>query len=115
MTTYLRKRQVRTRYGEVSDRSIDRMVQDGRLPKPKYFGGNRIPYWSETELDVNDRAAVTRPQPQFNRLLSEISAAATAQEAKAILHLAQVAGRVKLQGLTEAQRAELQDAISEKA
>jgi predicted DNA-binding transcriptional regulator AlpA len=111
---YLRKRQVRARYGEVSDRTIDRMVADGRLPKPVYFG-NRIPFWSESELDASDRAAALRPQPQFNRLLSEISAAATAREAKAILHLAQVAGRVKLQVLTEAQRAELQDAISEKS
>jgi hypothetical protein len=57
---WLRKRQVGERYGDVDDRTVDRMKLDGRIPPPTYFG--RIPMWAEDELDASDRQA-TRTRP----------------------------------------------------
>jgi len=57
---YLRKREVAERYGDVHERSIDRMRQDGRIPQPVYLPGSRIPLWDEDALDENDRRAVVR-------------------------------------------------------
>jgi predicted DNA-binding transcriptional regulator AlpA len=61
----VRKRQVRERYGNCSDRTIDRMVENGKLPPPKHPLGNKVPYWSLTELDASDAAAAAayRRQP----------------------------------------------------
>jgi hypothetical protein len=53
---WLRKRQVRERYGEVTDRTVERAVKDGRIPPPEFPFGNRIPYWSEEALEANERA-----------------------------------------------------------
>ena len=61
--TWKRKKHLRTRYGEVSDRTLERMVEDGRLPKPEYPFGNRIPAWREDVLDAHDRAAVVASRP----------------------------------------------------
>jgi predicted DNA-binding transcriptional regulator AlpA len=58
-TRYLRKIQVAERYG-VTKRMVDKMVEEGRLPKPTYPTSDRIPLWNEQALDDNDRAAVTR-------------------------------------------------------
>jgi hypothetical protein len=55
---YLRKKHLRRRYGDMTDRSIERMVKDGRLPPPDLYQG-RIPLWAEDVLDEHDaRAAV---------------------------------------------------------
>jgi hypothetical protein len=60
---YLRKKQVRVRYGYESDRSIERAVGDGRLPRPTMSLG-RFPLWAEDILDAHDaraaRAQVSR-------------------------------------------------------
>jgi predicted DNA-binding transcriptional regulator AlpA len=56
-TVWLRKRQMRERYGYCSDRTIDRMVKSGKLPPPQYVLGNSVPFWSEAELDASDKAA----------------------------------------------------------
>jgi hypothetical protein len=53
---YLRKKQVARRYGDVHERTIPRMVADGRLPPPDLFNG-RFPLWSEDLLDAHDRKA----------------------------------------------------------
>ncbi len=58
---WLRKRQVGQRYGDVDDRTVDRMKLDGRLPPPTYFG--RIPMWCEDELDERDRQATRERRP----------------------------------------------------
>lgn len=50
---YLRKKQVRDRYGYESDRSIDRAVAQNRLPPPDIYQG-RFPLWSEETLDDHD-------------------------------------------------------------
>ena len=42
-----------TRYGR-SDRTIDRWVDTGVLPKPIYIRGLR--YWDEADLDARDAA-----------------------------------------------------------
>jgi hypothetical protein len=55
---WLRKRQVRARYGDITDRTVERMVKDGRLPKPKFPLGNRLPFWDEQTLDEHDRVVV---------------------------------------------------------
>jgi hypothetical protein len=59
---WLRKRKVGERYGGVSDRTVDRMAEDGRIPPPEYLPGSRIPLWDEQKLDANDRRTVAQPQ-----------------------------------------------------
>jgi hypothetical protein len=111
----LRKRAVRRRYGEASDRTIERRVDAYLIPKPKYFG-TKVPYWSEAKLDRNDHVLANQPEhvrEQFKRLLAEVAAAATSAEARGILHVAQANGQ--LDRLTEAQVEGLQDAIAEKS
>jgi hypothetical protein len=52
-----RKRQVRERYGNCSDRTIDRMVKANKLPPPEYPLGTKTPFWDEAKLDESDSAA----------------------------------------------------------
>jgi hypothetical protein len=56
-TVWVRKRQVRERYGNCSDRTIDRMVEKGKLPPPHHPLSNKVPFWSLAELDASDKAA----------------------------------------------------------
>jgi hypothetical protein len=58
--TYLRKRQVAQRYGNVALRSIERAVQDGRIPPPEYPCGENTPLWDLEKLEANERAAAIR-------------------------------------------------------
>jgi hypothetical protein len=53
---YLRKKAIAARYGNIHERSIARMVGDGRLPPPDLYNG-RFPLWSEDMLDRHDRKA----------------------------------------------------------
>jgi hypothetical protein len=58
---WLRKPRVKKRY-DCTDRTIERMVKDGRLPPPHYQPGSRTPLWDEDELEENDRrATLERP------------------------------------------------------
>jgi predicted DNA-binding transcriptional regulator AlpA len=57
MSKLLHMRAICTRYG-VSDRTIDRWVEAGELPKPMYIQGRR--YWDESELAQRDEARKTR-------------------------------------------------------
>jgi len=59
---FLRKRQVAKRYGDIAERTVERMAEDGRIPKPFYLMGSRIPLWDNEALDENDRAAAARPR-----------------------------------------------------
>jgi hypothetical protein len=61
---WYRKAQVGARYGGVCGRTIDRAVEDGRLPAPKYPFGNKIPYWDGDDLDAHDRSLVFSDRPQ---------------------------------------------------
>jgi hypothetical protein len=56
---WYRKAQVATRY-ESCGRTIDRAVEDGRLPPPKFPLGNKVPYWDGDELDAHDRNLAAR-------------------------------------------------------
>src|SRR5262245_30668482 len=110
-----RKAQLCLRYGDVTDRTVDRMVGDFRSPKPDYYG-SRIPFWGEEKLDRNDRILAAQSdhvRAEFKRLLQEVTAAATAAEARGILHVAQLNN--KLDGLTEAQIEGLHDTVNEKS
>jgi hypothetical protein len=51
---WLRKRQVRERYGDVVDRTVERAVKAGRLPPPAFPFGNRIPFWDEERLEAHE-------------------------------------------------------------
>ena len=57
---WLRKRQVRERYGDVCDRTVERAINSGRLPPPQFPFGNRIPFWDEETLEAHERAAVLK-------------------------------------------------------
>ena len=52
---YLRKKQVRARYDDISGRTLWRLVRDGRLPEPEYPLNPRIPFWDEDKLEASDR------------------------------------------------------------
>jgi hypothetical protein len=56
---WLRKKSVAERY-EVDERTVDRMKEDGRIPKPTYRG--RLPMWDVDKLDASDRAAALQPR-----------------------------------------------------
>jgi hypothetical protein len=53
---YLRKRQVRQRYGDCTDRTIERKVKLGLLPAPEFPLGPNVPMWDEEVLDAHDQA-----------------------------------------------------------
>jgi hypothetical protein len=57
---WLRKREVRERYGNVVDRTVERAVRDGRLPPPQFPFGNRIPLWDLEALEAHERAAAMK-------------------------------------------------------
>jgi predicted DNA-binding transcriptional regulator AlpA len=57
---FLRKSKVAQRY-DIDERTVDRMRNDSRLPKPIYRG--RLPMWAEDELDASDREAAKRSRP----------------------------------------------------
>ena len=59
MSSYSKKRDVCRRYGGVTPRTIERAVEAGRLPPPKFPFGNTTPLWDNDELDAHDRAAAT--------------------------------------------------------
>jgi hypothetical protein len=52
---YLRRLDLAERYG-CTDRNIDLMVRDGRLPQPTLKRG-RFPLWDEDVIDAADREA----------------------------------------------------------
>ena len=85
---YLRKRQVATRYGGVTPRSIERAVEDGRIPAPIYPIGANTPLWDLETLEAAERAAVLRKDTSYTswcgQLVSRI-ATATRDEAATIL------------------------------
>jgi len=55
---FLRKSQLARRYS-VHERTIDRMADDGRIPKPIYRG--KFPLWDESKLETYERRAVIEP------------------------------------------------------
>jgi predicted DNA-binding transcriptional regulator AlpA len=57
---FLRKSAVAERYS-CDERTIDRMKNDGRLPRPIYRG--KFPLWDCEDLDASDRAAALAPRP----------------------------------------------------
>ena len=57
---WLRKAQVRERYGDICDRTLERAVNDGRLPPPEFPFLNRVPFWREEVLEEHERAAVLK-------------------------------------------------------
>jgi hypothetical protein len=63
-TVWLRNEQQRLRYSVKSNRALERMREQGRLPPSQYPFGNGIPANTEEELDAWDRAAVARPRPR---------------------------------------------------
>ncbi len=56
MSKLLHLRAVCARYG-ISDRTVDRWVEAGELPKPIYIQGRR--YWDADELGQRDDARKT--------------------------------------------------------
>jgi len=63
MKTFLRKLQLAKRYG-VSERTIDRMRRQRRIPPPDLYAG-RFPLWWDETIEGNERAAALRiPAPK---------------------------------------------------
>jgi hypothetical protein len=75
---YLRKRHLRVRYADVHDRTIERMVKDGRLPLPEFPFGNRIPAWDEEKLSEHERklaGLIKQPKSKTTAADSKVTAA----------------------------------------
>jgi predicted DNA-binding transcriptional regulator AlpA len=53
---WLRKPHVGLRYG-ISERSVDRKVEQGKLPKPHFPIGENLPLWDRAELEKHDAHA----------------------------------------------------------
>jgi hypothetical protein len=71
------KRQVAQRYGNITPRSVERAVADGRLPAPDYPLGPHRPFWDLAKLEANERAAAIRSgKPQAPSQQSEENTAA---------------------------------------
>ncbi len=58
-TTYSRLKQLRARYGGVSEMWIKRRLHDAAFPKPIFFGSKER-FWDNGELEVWDRAMIER-------------------------------------------------------
>lgn len=60
---FLSAAQVRRRYGDVSDMTLNRWLLDERMafPRPLYF--QRMRYWSEEDLEAWERTRAQRPRP----------------------------------------------------
>jgi hypothetical protein len=56
MKRYLRRHDLAARY-RCTDRNIDLMVRDGRLPPPTLNYGRR-PLWDEEDIEAAERAAL---------------------------------------------------------
>ncbi len=55
----LRQQSLATRY-DCTVRSVQRMIDDGRIPPPDFYLG-RVPYWNEETLEANERSAAIAP------------------------------------------------------
>jgi hypothetical protein len=55
---WLRKKQLRERYGDVVDKTIERAVKDGRIPPPEFPFDNKVPFWDEETLEAHERAVI---------------------------------------------------------
>jgi hypothetical protein len=73
---YLRKAHLRTRYGDVTYRTIERMVKSGALPPPEFPLGNRIPAWDEAVLDKWDQRQAVANAAAAERASGKLKAAA---------------------------------------
>jgi hypothetical protein len=62
MKRYLRRLDLAERY-RCTDRNIDLMTRDGRLPQPTLMRG-RCPLWDEAVIDEFDRAAARSFKPK---------------------------------------------------
>jgi hypothetical protein len=116
MRQFLRKRQVAQRYGNISPRSVERAVHDGRIPPPEYPMGLNTPLWDLAKLEANERAAAMRGSGLGwrHRLLSELAAQATRASAALVLVRYQEAIDALPEDAREKLLAEAQDLISEK-
>ena len=50
------------RYGDISEKTLDRWRKDGRVPQPDFYRG-QVPYWDETQLDAADLKAIESREP----------------------------------------------------
>jgi hypothetical protein len=57
---YLNSKQVRARYGNISDMSLWRWVRSPTMGFPAPIRINRIKFWDEAELDAFDARVVQR-------------------------------------------------------
>jgi len=55
---FLRKAEVRLRYGNVSARTLENWVRRGRVSPPVYFAGCPFPFFEENQLNKDDAAAL---------------------------------------------------------
>jgi predicted DNA-binding transcriptional regulator AlpA len=62
---YLKTKQVRQRYGSVSEMWIERRMKDDAFPRPVFFGSLR--FWRESDLLAWERAQIKAPKPRAPR------------------------------------------------
>jgi predicted DNA-binding transcriptional regulator AlpA len=75
---YLKTKQVRERYGNVSDMWIIRRMRDADFPLTIYFG--RLRFWRESDLVAWENAQITAPKARPSRDMT------VAREGKVVRH-----------------------------
>jgi hypothetical protein len=113
---FLRKAQVAKRYGGISTRSVERGVEDGRIPPPEYPIGENTPLWDAHKLETVERIAVLRRNELDtnwrDRLISWI-ATSPRDQAATILHQYKDLIDALSDSAREKLLAELQDIVAE--
>jgi predicted DNA-binding transcriptional regulator AlpA len=74
---YLKTKQVRQRYGSVSETWIERRMKDSGFPAPVYFGHLR--FWRESDLLAWERAQIKAPKARPKRPMIAARAGKAAQ------------------------------------
>jgi hypothetical protein len=59
--------QLSHRYKGRSIRSLQRDVNEEKIPKPRYRGDSRTPTWDEAELDDHDEKTLVERRPEKRR------------------------------------------------
>lgn len=59
---FLPTKRVRARYGEKSEKTIERWIKRGILPAPDWINGRR--YWRRSVLEKHEREFMTRRHRQ---------------------------------------------------
>ena len=59
--TFIPKREVLARYGNMSPSWLARRLRSGTFPRPVYIGGGKTPFWKITDLEAYEADPANHP------------------------------------------------------